>query len=159
MNALGAILNGSATRVRGGRGPGRTESRTGEEKLRPVERLPETDPMILAASGAVSETTVANLFILREGALWTPSAACGILLGVTRAAVLESAQAAGLRVLEKPFTRHDLYNADEVFLTNAAIEVLPVVEADARRIGNGRPGPWARCLRDAYRKRVLPDFF
>lgn len=115
------------------------------------------DPLMLASSGEVSETTVANLAILRRGALWTPPAACGILLGVTRHAVLESARVLGLGVFETPLTRHDVFNAEEVFLTSAAVEVLPVVEVDGRRIGNGRPGPWTARLREAYLQQVLAE--
>ena len=113
------------------------------------------DPMFLTAAGEVSETTVANILIIRDGALWTPPAVCGILLGVTRGLALECARSLGLEVRETPFTRHDLFNAAEVFLTNAAVEILPVIEADGRRIGSGRPGPWSARLREAYLKASL----
>lgn len=123
-----------------------------------ILNTPDADPLILSASGEVAETTVANLFVLKGKALWTPPAACGILLGVTRRLVLEAAREAGLDARETALTRHDLYNADEVLLTNAAVEVLPVTEADGRRIGGGRPGPWAERLRSAYRAKALPVF-
>ncbi len=123
-----------------------------------ILNTPGADPLLLSAAGEVAETTVANLFILKGRALWTPPVGCGILLGVTRRLVLESARESGLAEQETAFTRHDLFNADEVWLTNAAVEVLPVTEADGRRIGGGRPGPWAERLRAAYRAKALPVF-
>lgn len=118
-------------------------------------RAAGADPLLLTDAGTVSETSVANVLILKHGALWTPPASCGILLGVTRRIVLGAARRSGLTVRETAFTRHDIYNADEVHITNAAVEVLPVVEVDGRRIALGRPGPWAARLRDAYLRQVL----
>ncbi len=116
----------------------------------PGKRPAGLDPLFLTEAGTVSETSVANLLVLKDGTIWTPPGACGILLGVTRRTALEAARGLGLSVRETPFTRHDIYNADEVFLTNAAVEVLPVVEVDRRRIAAGAPGPWASRLRAAY---------
>jgi len=139
LNALTGLLSGPAI-----------AEAAASAAAAPGKRAPGLDPLFLTEAGTVSETSVANLLILKDGAIWTPPASCGILLGVTRLMVLEAARELGLNVLEAPFTRHDIYNADEVFLTNAAVEVLPAVEVDRRRIGAGAPGPWAPRLRAAY---------
>lgn len=143
MNALTGLLSGPAA------------AEGASAAALPGGRAPGLDPIFLTEAGTVSETSVANLIMLKDGAMWTPPASCGILLGVTRRMALEGARDLGLDVLETPLTRHDLYNADEVFLTNAAVEVLPVVEVDRRRIGNGAPGPWATRLRAAYLDQAL----
>jgi branched-chain amino acid aminotransferase len=141
-NALAALVTGA-----------RADGSSGAAISR--NQLPMADLLLLNAFGTAAETTVSNILMIRDRVLWTPPAPCGILLGVTRKVVLESARTAGLEVREAPVTRHDLFNAEEVFLTNSAVEVLPVVELDARRIGNGRPGPRAAQLRELYRARVM----
>ena len=73
---------------------------------------------------------------------------------ITRNAVIELAQAAGIPVQEIALTRHDVYTADECFLTGTAAEVIPVVKCDGRPIGNGKPGPITRQLREAFQKLV-----
>ena len=81
--------------------------------------------------------------------LKTPPIDAGILEGITRNAVIELAQGAGIPLQETALTRHDVYTADECFLTGTAAEVIPVVKCDGRAIGNGKPGPITRQLREA----------
>lgn len=100
--------------------------------------------LFLTPEGEVAETTVANVFIVRGKSLLTPRPASGILVGVTRSAILESARCLGLVPLETALTRHDLYTADECFLANASCEALPVVRVDSRTVGAGVPGPHTR---------------
>jgi len=69
---------------------------------------------------------------------------------VTRNAVIELARAADIPVQETPLTRHDVYAADECFLTGTAAEVIPVVKCDKRQIGTGKPGPMSRLLRERF---------
>ncbi len=76
--------------------------------------------------------------------LLTPPIDAGILEGITRDAVIELAVAAGIAVREVALTRHDVYIADECFLTGTAAEVIPVVNVDKRKIGSGKPGPITR---------------
>ena len=78
----------------------------------------------------------------------------GILEGVTRNAVMELARAAKIPVQETALTRHDVYSADECFLTGTGAEVVPVVECDGRPIGNGKPGPITRQLRERFHQMV-----
>ena len=82
-----------------------------------------------------------QIFLVRNGVLLTPPIDAGILEGVTRDAVIELARDAGIEVREMPLTRHDVYIADECFLTGTAAEVIPVVKVDSRTIGSGKPGP------------------
>ena len=82
----------------------------------------------------------------------TPPPYVGILKGITRLTVMRLAREQKLHVREDVFTRHDLYTADEVFLTGTAAEVVPVVRIDNRTIGEGRPGPVTQALTRAFRK-------
>jgi branched-chain amino acid aminotransferase len=97
--------------------------------------------LMLNHKGEVSECTGDNIFVVKGGALFTPPIDAGILAGVTRKAVIELAGAAGITVHEVPLTKHDVYVADECFLTGTAAEVIAVVKIDSRTIGSGRPGP------------------
>jgi branched-chain amino acid aminotransferase len=80
----------------------------------------------------------------------TPPIDAGILEGITREAVIELAQAAGLPVQQIALTRHDLFIADECFLTGTAAEIIPVVKLDSRVIGTGQPGPITRQLMQQF---------
>ncbi|MDA8066221.1 MAG: branched-chain-amino-acid transaminase [Thermaerobacter sp.] len=110
--------------------------------------------LLLNAEGLVVEGTGDNVFIVRRGHLVTPPTWLGILEGITRRTVLELAKARGIAAVEAPFTAHDVYNAQECFLTGTAAEVVPVVEVDGRRVGEGQPGTVTRQLIDAYRELV-----
>jgi branched-chain amino acid aminotransferase len=115
---------------------------------------PPHEFLFLGPDGTAAEGTVSNVFIVKRKCLLTPPAASGILKGVTRDLVLASGARCGLRTLETPLTRHDLYTADECFITNTSSEVLPVVAVDGRRIADGRPGRWTKALgRDFQRQR------
>jgi branched-chain amino acid aminotransferase len=106
--------------------------------------------MMLNHKGEVAECTGDNIFVVAEGDLLTPPTDAGILEGITRAAVIELAQGAGITVRETPLTKHDVYIADECFLTGSAAEVIPVVKVDSRIIGNGTPGPLTRNLTQLF---------
>jgi len=104
------------------------------------------EALMLNHKGEVAECTGDNIFLVRQGRLLTPPNDAGILEGITRAAVIQLAQADGYQVLEIPLTKHDVYIADECFLTGTAAEVVPVVKVDSRLIGDGKPGPITRHL-------------
>jgi len=99
------------------------------------------EALMLNHKGEVAECTADNIFIVRDGRLLTPPTDAGILEGVTRDAVMELAVGADIPVEEKTMTRHDIYVADECFMTGTAAEVIPVVKIDDREIGDGKPGP------------------
>ena len=99
------------------------------------------EALMLNHKGEVAECTGDNIFIVRKGALHTPPIDAGILEGITRDAVIGLARDAGIAVFERTMDRHDIYTADECFLTGTAAEVIPVVDCDGRPLGNGKPGP------------------
>jgi branched-chain amino acid aminotransferase len=108
------------------------------------------EAIMLNQAGEVAECTGDNIFIVKRGVLKTPPATAGLLEGVTRGAVLELARAAKIPVEVTSLQRHDIYTADECFLTGTAAEVVAVVKADDRPIGNGKPGPVTRQLRERF---------
>jgi len=110
------------------------------------------EALMLNHKGEVAECTADNVFVVRGRRLLTPPPDAGILEGITRGAVMELAEAAGIDCREATLTRHDLYTADECFLTGTAAEVLPVVEIDGRKVGPGTPGPMTtRLIADFHR--------
>lgn len=108
------------------------------------------EAIMLNHLGEVGECTADNIFLVKQGQLRTPPITAGILEGVTRNTVIELAQAAGIDVREMALTRHDVYIADELFLTGTGAEIIPVVQVDGRSIGAGKPGPITRQLRERY---------
>ena len=108
--------------------------------------------VFLSQEGFVAEGTVSNIFIIKEKRLLTPHARSGILRGVTRSAVVELAEKRRLAPLETLLTRHELYNAEECFITNTSSEILPVVSIDGCRIGEGVPGPMTKMLAKDLKK-------
>lgn len=113
--------------------------------------------LFLNKEGFVAEATGDNIFIVKEGQLITPPPYVGLLEGITRNVVMELAKEAGIPVYEKVFTRHDVYVADECFLTGTAAEVIPVVKLDNRIIGDGRPGPITKDLITMFRELTKTD--
>ncbi|MCW3059835.1 MAG: branched chain amino acid aminotransferase apoenzyme [Capsulimonas sp.] len=107
--------------------------------------------LMLTREGYVGEATGDNIFLIKNGAITTPPASIGILQGITRDTVIDLARGFGIAVSEPIITQYDVYNADEVFLTGTAAEVIPAVHFDGRDIGDGKPGPITRKLIAAYR--------
>jgi len=99
------------------------------------------EALMLNDAGYVSECTADNVFILKHGQIFTPPIAAGALRGITRAVAFEIAAELGIKIHETNVTRHDVFIADECFLTGTAAEVIPVIKVDGRPIGNGKPGP------------------
>lgn len=122
------------------------------------------EALMLNHQGYVAECTGDNIFILKKGAeanaksvLLTPPAYLGALKGITRQAIIELAGDLRIPFSERILTRHDVFNADEVFLTGTAAEVIPVVKVDGRMIGNGTPGPLTGKLRAAFNQLTKKD--
>jgi branched-chain amino acid aminotransferase len=107
--------------------------------------------LMLTREGYVGEATGDNIFLIKDGKMTTPPASIGILQGITRDTVIGIAREMGIEVSEPLVTLYDVYNADEVFLTGTAAEVIPAVEFDGRKIADGRPGPLTRRLMEAFR--------
>lgn len=110
------------------------------------------EALMLNHKGEVAECTGDNIFLVRDGRLLTPPIDAGVLEGITRDAVIELARDAKIPVEEIPLTRHDIYIADECFLTGTAAEVIPVVKVDSRPIGDGTPGKMTRDLIESFHK-------
>jgi branched-chain amino acid aminotransferase len=108
------------------------------------------EALMLNHKGEVAECTGDNIFLVRRGEVLTPPIEAGILEGITREAVIELAGQAGLTVREIPLTKHDVYIAEECFLTGTAAEVVPVVKVDSRTIGKGTPGAVTRDLMERF---------
>ena len=112
------------------------------------------EALMLNHRGEVAECTADNIFLVRRGELLTPPTDAGILEGVTRGAVIELAEQAGITVREITLTRHDVYVADECFLTGSGAEVIPVIKVDMRSIGSGSVGTMTRQLSQAFHRLV-----
>ncbi len=112
------------------------------------------EALMLNHKGEVAECTGDNIFVVRKGSLHTPPIDAGILEGITRNAVIDLAQEAGIQVHERSMDRHDIYTAEECFLTGTAAEVIPVVECDGRSIGTGKPGPITLELHERFHSLV-----
>lgn len=113
-----------------------------------------SEALMLNHRGEVAECTGDNIFTIRHGSLYTPPIDAGILEGITRNAIIELARGAGMNVVEATMTRHDIYVADECFLTGSAAEVIPVVKLDGRPIGDGKVGKITKQLSEAFHKHV-----
>ena len=113
------------------------------------------EAVFVNAKGNVAEATTSNIFMVKRGAIITPPPSAGLLPGITRKAVIE--------IIEKYFSNKvhqrnikpdDLFNADEIFLTNSILEIVPVVKLGKRRIGKGKPGALSRIIRTLYKTEV-----
>jgi len=112
------------------------------------------EALMLNQEGNVAECTADNIFIVQDGQVLTPGTADGILEGVTRKVIIQLCQKLSIRCAEKTIQRHDLYIADECFLTGTGAEVIPVTRIDGRVIGRGQPGPVTRKIIDAFHRFV-----
>ncbi|MBI3909850.1 MAG: branched-chain-amino-acid transaminase [Armatimonadetes bacterium] len=119
-----------------------------------VNRAGVGEGIMLNQDGYVAEATGDNVFIVTRGQLITPPTYMGILEGITRNAVIELAHQMHIPFAEQAFTQTALYTADECFLTGTGAEIVPVVRVDDRIIGDGKPGPITRQLREAFQQMV-----
>lgn len=112
------------------------------------------DAVMLNGKGFVTESTTANIWIIKYGMLLTPPLDAGLLGGITRQNLIELAKANNYNVLENNFTPDDLRDADEAFITSSTREVMPVTKVDDSLIGTGKPGPLTQELHKIYRDFV-----
>jgi len=110
------------------------------------------EALMLNHKGDVAECTGDNVFLVKDGIVLTPPKDAGILDGITRGAVIRIAREAGYEVREATVQRHDVYVADECFLTGTAAEIVPVVSVDGRAIGSGKPGAVTIDLRKRFQR-------
>lgn len=112
------------------------------------------EAIMLNHKGDVAECTGDNIFVIKNGLIRTPSIDAGILEGITRNFVMELAGELGVPLKEATLSRHDIYTADEIFLTGTAAEVIAVTEVDSRTIGTGKEGEITRRIRQAFHAAV-----
>ena len=104
----------------------------------------------LASDGTVSEGAGENIFVVRDGAIFTPPSSASILTGITRNSVMVMAKDMGLEIVEQTIPREMLYIADEIFLTGTAAEITPVRSVDRINVGDGQRGAITKRLQDAF---------
>jgi len=112
------------------------------------------EAILLDTEGYVAEGSGENIYIVKNGTLYTPPLSSPVLAGITRDSVLRIAKDQGVPIVEQKFTRDTMYLADELFMTGTAAEVTPVREVDNRRIGTGLPGPVTKKIQDIYFRTV-----
>ncbi len=122
-----------------------------------AKRSGALEAIMLNHQGYVAECTADNLFFVSDGWVKTPDTMQGALSGITRGAVLELAREAGYQTAETVVGLHDLYNAEEVFMTGTGAEIVPVIAVDGRSIGAGVPGPVTKRLLDDFRRLRVRD--
>ncbi len=115
------------------------------------------EAMLLNTEDYVAECTGDNIFIVKDGVLITPPPFVGILVGITRNAIMELAEKIGVKVEEKVFTRYDVFTADECFLSGTAAEAIPVVKVDGRTIADGKPGPVTKKITEAFKELIKTE--
>jgi branched-chain amino acid aminotransferase len=108
--------------------------------------------LMLNDQGLVAECTGDNIFVARDGVVTTPPLSAGALDGITRRVVFEICADLGIEIRERDFTRHEVFTADECFLTGTAAEVIAAVKLDQRIIGTGKPGPITQRIIAQFRE-------
>jgi branched-chain amino acid aminotransferase len=109
-----------------------------------------TEGIMLDSFGFVSEGSGENLFLVRDGILYTAPISAGILQGITRDSVMRIARDLGYEVREQLIPREMLYIADEIFFTGTAAELTPVRSVDRIQVGDGKPGPITLAIQEQY---------
>ncbi len=112
------------------------------------------EALFIDGQGRILEAATSNVFMVREGSLWTPPLDLGLLPGRTRSMVLAGAERSGLQIHELPFTLDELCRADEVFLSGSVKEIVPVRTIGGVDVAKGEPGPVTRILQKEYRRGV-----
>jgi branched-chain amino acid aminotransferase len=115
------------------------------------------EALVLNTNDYVAECTGDNIFIVKNGVILTPPAYAGILVGISRGAIIELAQKLGIKTEEKMFTRFEVFTADECFLSGTAAEAIPVVKVDGRMIGDGKPGQVTKKILTAFKELVQTE--
>jgi branched-chain amino acid aminotransferase len=110
------------------------------------------EALMLNDAGNVAECTADNVFVIKRGQIFTPPITAGALRGITRSVVFDIAAELGIKIAETDITRHDVFIADECFLTGTAAELIPVIKADGRTIGTGKPGPITARMMERFRE-------
>ena len=122
-----------------------------------AQNLGYQEAIMLNDQGYVAECTGDNIFMLKDGIIYTPKIASGSLKGITREVVIDIAKELEIELIETEMTRYDTWIADEMFLTGTAAELIPIVEVDSRKIGNGQPGKVTAKFLEIFKTKVSKD--
>ena len=122
-----------------------------------AQNLGYQEAIMLNDQGYVAECTGDNIFMLKDGVIYTPKIASGSLKGITREVVIDIAKELEIELIETEMTRYDTWIADEMFLTGTAAELIPIVEVDSRKIGNGEPGKITAKFLEIFQTKVIKD--
>jgi branched-chain amino acid aminotransferase group I len=113
------------------------------------------EALCLNEKGLLAEASMSNIFLVTNSILRTPGQDSGILPGITRETILELASPLGINTVEHDIRLDELFQAQEAFLTNSLMEIMPLTEIDGKPIGSGKPGPFTKRLAMAYKKLVM----
>jgi branched-chain amino acid aminotransferase len=125
--------------------------------LRHAQSLGCMEALWFTTRNELAEGSISNVFVVSRGVLKTPPTETPVLPGIARGVVLENARRLGIEAAETPLTIHDLLDADEVFVTNSIMQILPVVRVERHDIGEGRVGAMTTRLLNAYRELVRQE--
>ena len=114
------------------------------------------EAILLNAAGNIAEGSADNVFLVKDGSLYTPDVSCGALEGITRNVVMAIARDSGITVIKSKLTPYDLYTADECFLTGTGVELLPVAEVDGRKM-KSCPGEMFGLIEKGFRKLIQQE--
>ncbi|OQY06725.1 MAG: hypothetical protein B6I25_03375 [Planctomycetales bacterium 4572_13] len=128
-------------------GPRLTALKQAHEKL-------ATESLWFTTENFLAEGSVSNVFLVKDGALFTPPVQTPVLPGIARKTIIEIAEAENIPCHEQPLQVGDLLGADEVFLTNVIMEVLPVTSVEAHTVNDGKPGKITKTIADEYKERL-----
>ena len=117
-----------------------------------AQKEKKSEAIVLNQKGTMAGGARSNLFIVKEGKVFTPSISCGAFDGITRKAVFDIVESIGVESEEKELLPEDLFSAEEVFLTSALLEVMPLVECEGKQISQGKPGEFTRQVHSQYKK-------
>jgi branched-chain amino acid aminotransferase group I len=112
------------------------------------------EALLLNEKGLLAEASMSNVFLVSEGSLRTPGLESGVLPGVTREAVIELAGKGGIDIIEGDIAPEELLHAEEAFLTNSVMEVMPLTGVEGNPVGDGRPGPVTLKMMAGYGEMV-----
>jgi len=125
--------------------------------LEEARKVGAQEALFLNTDYRLAEGTISNLFFVRDKVVHTPAVTCGLLAGITRQTVIDLATAGGCRIVEGEYALEDLLAADEAFLTNSLMEVMPLVKVGENPISHGKPGRITRDLLERYRELALME--
>jgi branched-chain amino acid aminotransferase len=113
------------------------------------------EAILLNGDEYIAECSASNIFVVEAGRVITPPVEAGILPGITRRVIIDLAPSLGIKVVQEAVTVEMLLNAEEVFITNSVIEIMPIASVDGRTVGAGSRGEVTKRLMEEYKKLTV----